>query len=173
MADVTEILAKDELLAAIRRERARFDELLSGIEDARMLVVIREDGWTAKDMLVHVTAWEERLLRWIDRWRATGVPQRPEPGIDWGTTDNKGVDVLNQRDHEASIDKDIATVRAESADAYERVVAAVESLSDDELTVPTPAWDGLALSWIVRANTDEHYQEHREEMERWLRDHPA
>ena len=172
MADTTEILGKRELLAAIKRERAQLDAVFAAIEDARMLAVIREDGWTAKDVLAHITTWEERLLRWIDRWRATGVPERPEPGIGWGTEDNKGVDLLNERDFEAAQSLSVEDARRQSAEAYERVTAEVERLSERELIEPAEAWDGLALSWIVRANTDEHYREHREEMQQWLAAHP-
>ena len=43
----------------------------------------RDDGWTAKDVLAHLTAWEQRLLRWIERWRETGDPGRPEVGVTW------------------------------------------------------------------------------------------
>jgi len=168
MAELPDILDKQALLAAIRSERAQLDGIFDRIEDARMLSVVRADGWTAKDMLAHITAWEERLLRWIGRWRAAGDPRRPEPGVNW----DGGVDALNARDYETARVQSVAEVRARAADARARVVAAVQSLGEADLTVPSSAWDGLTLSWIVRANTDEHYREHREEIEAWLRDHP-
>jgi hypothetical protein len=170
MAEATEVLNKQQLVAAITTERAQLDAMLNSIEDSRMLAVVREDGWTAKDLLAHLTAWEQRLLRWIDRWRATGKPERPEPGLTWA---DGAMDKLNQHDFDAAKELSVADVRGEAADAHAHVIQEVQRLTDEELTVPNAAWDGLALSWIVRSNTDEHYQEHREEIERWLREHPA
>src|ERR1700694_1058129 len=95
--------AKSDLLAAIRTERARLNALFAPMDDARMLGVMRNDGWTAKDVLAHVSAWERRLLLWIERWRTTANPQRPEPGVTFAEGD-----MLNERDYLAATDLPVA-----------------------------------------------------------------
>ena len=130
-----------------------------------MLNAARDDGWTAKDILAHLTAWEQRLLAWIERWRATGDPGRPEVGVSWD-----GFDELNERDYRASKEKAAADVRSEASATYEAVTKAVQALTDDELAVPPEAQDGPSWSWIIGANTHRHYEEHRKEMAAWLQE---
>ncbi len=153
---------KQYLLAKIRRERAQLDALLASLDDEAMLAPAREDAWTAKDILAHLTAWEQRLLRWLERWRETGDPDRPEIGVTWD-----GFDTLNERDYTAAKEKSVADVRKEAGESYEAVVRALGELSEDELATHPEMPDGPSWSWIIGANTYRHYQPHREEMEAW------
>lgn len=161
-------MTKSDLLAAIRRERAALDQLLAPMDEAHMLAAARNDGWTAKDILAHITAWEQRVLAWLDRWRATGRPQRPEPGVTW----DKG-NWLNDRDYEAAKAMPPADVRSEAASSYAAILLTVAALSDEELAARPEGPEGPSWSWIVGANTYEHYLEHREEIEAWLKVRPG
>ena len=98
-----------DLLAAIKRERAPLDGRLGQLSDQNMLTPARDDGWTAKDILAHLTTWEQRLLRWIERWHETGDPGRPEVGVTWA-----GFDTLNERDYAAAKENRLADVRREA-----------------------------------------------------------
>jgi hypothetical protein len=156
-------LSKQDLLAAIQAERAKFDELVASLDDARMLVPARADGWTAKDILAHITTWGRRLLTWFQRWRSTGDPARPEVGIVW-----KGIDALNERDYLAARGTPLVAVRRQAGSSCDAVLAALGAFSDVELAVCPDLEDGPSWSWIIGANTHEHYREHREELEAWL-----
>ncbi|MCH8009830.1 MAG: ClbS/DfsB family four-helix bundle protein [Chloroflexi bacterium] len=151
-----------DLLAAIKRERAQLDGRLGQLSDQNMLTPAREDGWTAKDVLAHLTAWEQRLLRWIERWHETGDPGRPEVGVTWADFDG-----LNERDYAAAKENPLADVRREARESYEAVLLAIKALSDDQMATRPEASDGPSWSWIVSANTYRHYREHRAEMEAW------
>ena len=98
-----------DFLAAIKRERAPLDGRLGQLSDEALLRSARDDGWTAKDILAHLTAWEQRLLRWVGRWQATGDPGRPEVGVTWA-----GFDTLNERDYAAAKENRLADVRREA-----------------------------------------------------------
>ena len=153
---------KQDLLTAIRRERAKLDALLASLNEPAMLTAIRDDGWTAKDILAHLTAWEQRLLRWIERWRETGNPGRPEVGVTWD-----GFDMLNERDFHEAKEKSPADVRREASESYEAVLRTLEVLSDEDLKLRPETPDGPSWSWIIGANTNRHYEEHRKEMAAW------
>ncbi len=155
-------LDKRGLLAEIRRERARLDDLIAQLDDDTMLTPARDDGWTAKDVLAHLTAWEQRLPGWIKRWRETGDPGRPEVGVTW-----EDFDTLNEHDHLAAKDNSVVDVRGEAVESYKVALLTLAALSDHDLAVRPDAADGPSWSWIIGANTHEHYQEHREEMEAW------
>ncbi len=153
---------KVALLANIRRERAQLDDLLAPLDDHAMLAPARDDGWSAKDMLAHLTAWEQRLLRWIERWRETGDPGRPELGVTWDEFDG-----LNERDYVAAKAKSVAEVQGKAGESYEAMVAEVDAMSDEELAAHPETADGPSWSWVIGANTYRHYQPHRAEMEAW------
>ena len=153
---------KPDLLAEIQRERTKLVALLAPLDEAGMLVAVRDDGWTAKDILAHLTAWEQRLLRWLERWRTTGDPGRPEVGVSWDD-----FDALNERDFQTAKETALPDVRRASTEAYEAVIGVLESMIDDDLAVHPETPDGPTWSWIFSANTWEHYKEHREEIEAW------
>lgn len=158
--------SKQDLLSTVRKERAKLDEVFSSMDDPTMLAAARDDGWTAKDLLAHITVWERRLLTWIERWRATGRPERPEPGVAWDAGD-----LLNDRDYARAKGRPLADVRREADASHEAVLRAIEALNDDELAVRSEGSDGPTWAWIIGANTYEHYHEHREEIEAWLQAH--
>ncbi len=157
-----DVLSKQDLLKHIRRERAKLDALLATLDEPSMLVAARDDGWTAKDILAHLTAWEQRLLRWVERWRETGDPGRPEIGVTWD-----GFDELNERDYIAAKDMGLADVRRASMKAYEAVIRTLDALTDEDIAVHPETPDGPSWSWIISANTNRHYEEHRKEIEAW------
>ena len=155
-------MIKDELLARIARDRALLTDAIARLDDEAILAPSRNDGWTAKDILAHLTAWEQRLLRWIERWRATGDPGRPEVAVT-----GERMDQINDEDYLAAREKPIVDVRRESSDSYDAIMRAVDGMGDDELAQCPESADGPSWFWIIGASTYEHYEEHREEMEAW------
>ncbi len=151
---------KPDLLAEIQRERTKLEALLAPLDEAGMLVAVRDDGWTAKDILAHLASWEQRLLRWIERWRTTGDPGRPEVGVSWDD-----FDALNERDFQAAKETALLDVRRASAKSYDGVIRTLGSLTEEDLAVHPETPDGPTWSWIFSTNTYEHYKEHREESE--------
>ena len=156
---------KQDLLTNIRRERTALDDLLAQLHDRAMLAPAREDGWSAKDILAHLAAWEQRLLRWLARWRETGDPGRPEVGVTWDDFDG-----LNERDYVVAKEKSLEEVRREAGVSYQAIASALDAMSDDELATRPETADGPSWSWIVGANTYRHYKEHRAEMEAWWKE---
>lgn len=152
--------SKQDLMAAIRRERAKLDELLVSFDDDAMLQPARDDGWTPKDIVAHLTAWEQRVLRWMERWRETGDPGRPEIGVTW-----EDMDPLNEREYEEARERPLADVRREAEESYAQILSIGEKISHEELHAKPEADDGPSWAWIIGANTAGHYEEHREEME--------
>jgi hypothetical protein len=146
-----------------------------------------DGGWSVKDVLPHVAAWERRIVAAVEHATGRGAgttgrgaaeavagayeaeqprpddaPAWPEPG--W-TLDR--VDELNKRDYQANRGRALDDVLAEARETYARTVRSVEGMADADLFDPQRfAWTREhALYRFVRANTDEHYREHREQIE--------
>ena len=112
------------------------------------------NGWTRKDALAHVGWWSDHSARVITALRAGGVPYERDPNFD--------IDVQNRSILEEFRDRHPGEVRAFEATAFERLVAAVEAASDEDLfTANRFPWLGdetpaTAVAW----DSTKHYPEH-------------
>ena len=150
-------MTKDELLANIRRDRALLDALVAGLGEAQMLEPALDDGWSVKDVLAHIAAWEQLCTSWLDAIARGETPERPEV---------QDVNGTNARFHEQARATPLADVVAESARSYQSIVEAVKRLPAADLA------DEKHFGWptarVVSANTDDHYREHIAQIEAWL-----
>jgi uncharacterized damage-inducible protein DinB len=134
-------------------------ELFDQLQDADGLNRTGKDGWTVKDHLVHVAAWEHSLLGLIEgrnRLEAMGVHEQVDQDTD---AINDAVRKLHQSD------------TAEEALGYFReshlqLTAALGKLSDADLQKPyshyqpgDPSQMRPVVDWVA-GNTYEHYAEH-------------
>lgn len=144
------------LLTTIRMGRDRLDAALAALPDETMADRV-DEAWTRKDVLAHIEAWERRVVTLLDRLRAAETPD-----------DHVETDALNHQFYRESRDRTLADVRAGELGAYQALVAAVEGATDQEL------FDGTHFAWTegdpfeewFRANADEHYDEHLEQLKR-------
>lgn len=133
-------------------------QLVNQVEESRGLSRAGADGWTVKDHLVHVAAWEHSLLALIeghDRERAVGLQEAVE-GID---NENEALRKLHENDTE---DEALGYFR----DSHARLVTALGKLSDADLQKPyshyqptEPDEKRPVVGWVA-GNTYEHYAEH-------------
>jgi hypothetical protein len=144
------------LLATIAEGRERLDAALAGLTDDAMLDRI-DETWTRKDVLAHIEAWERRVTGHLATLRAGDPPN--------GTVET---DELNERFYIASRDRSLEDVRTGERDAYEAMISAIEAASDEELFNGTQfAWtEGDPFANWFRGNSDEHYDEHLEQLTR-------
>jgi len=151
-----------ELLTWIDWNWSALNQTLSELPPDQQATVRDAQGWSAKDHLVHITAWEQSLLALLqgrDRDQALGLneAERSLPDIDAVN------DVVYQRARERTLDE----VLDAAQQSHQDVVAAIATLSDEDLFKPyshyqpnDPPTDGRpVIGWII-GNSSEHYQEH-------------
>jgi hypothetical protein len=112
------------------------------------------NGWTRKDALAHVGWWSDHSARVVTALRAGGVPYERDPDFD--------IDAQNRSILEEFRDRDPGEVRAFEAAAFERLVAAVEAASDEDLfRADRFPWLGEeTLATAVAWDSSKHYPEH-------------
>lgn len=146
---------KQTLLADIRRIHAELLAAAAGLDDAAWLAEpAGMPGWTRKDVLAHCEFWSANSARVAGELRAGREPyDRSEPF---------DVDALNARIMVEGRARSLDDVKAGEADAYRRVVAAVEASSEAELFEAGHfAWlAGDRLADIVEGDTSGHWPEH-------------
>lgn len=147
------------LLATISAGRDRLDAAISDLADETMLDRI-DETWTRKDVIAHLEAWERRVVENLVTLRGGGAPD--------GSVET---DDLNGRFFTLNCDRSLENVLAGEHDAYRSVLAAIDDATDEEL------FDGNHFGWTegdpfadwFRGNTDEHYDEHLDQLTRAAR----
>ena len=149
MPDAFPILAKDDLLARIdegwREFRARVRHV--GREGMSRRTTA---GWTYRDLLAHVAAWEEEAARGLRALREGG--EIPRFGTD------AAVDAFNARAIEERRLVGAEAIVDELEAAHRTLVALVRDLRPE--LVPDPR-----LQRWVAGNTFGHYAEHAAELD--------
>lgn len=148
----------DELLARIDREWERLGSLLQRITPEQMQAPLA-DGWSPKDHLTHVTAWE----RFMTGAAIGGGPAHEAMGLTVEQFEPWDVDRFNELFRQAGARMSLAEVVAALRSAHEQARAAVAGITWVEWHGQMmEAGDGPPeprLAWIT-GNTYEHYLEH-------------
>jgi hypothetical protein len=151
-------ITKAELLTMIRSARAKSETLLAEIP----LALLTEPGvigeWSIKDIIAHIS-WGER--------ENIGVVRAPAMvGSElWQLSE----DGRNAAVFEQNRSRSLEEIVSESSQVFEEFLAAVESLSEEELNDPS-GFPGMPVGWrpwrILYDPT--HYEEHGQSIEAWL-----
>lgn len=156
-------LTKQTVLNRLRDERSHFEEMLAGLSENQMTNVALDDGWTIKDTVAHLTAWEKEMLRWL-KMASEGVsPDMPRPGH-WDTY----VQAFNAREFAANRHRPLNEIMVESRQVYSQLWAALQALPDDPNDPSWAVWFGGQPPWSLVATYYHHYAEHRQVIEKWL-----
>lgn len=112
---------------AIRRLLAEMSE-----EELIRPGTIGGGSWSAKDLLGHLTTWEEIALASLDEWR-----RGERPGIE-DVFRAEDVDRINAENvgRKAAVSAD--RVRSEAARVHRELVAAIDRMADDEWRSKAP-----------------------------------
>jgi hypothetical protein len=150
-------MTKDELLAAIKRDRAAFDAVVARIPPDRLEEHSLHDGWAPKDVLAHIMAWQQRCMAWIRNG-----------GGDEPTFTQEGMAAYNAEVFERHKDRSLDDIQKVFDSTHNEIVGLVESMEAETVAAP-PAWaDPIPLVSILSSNTDEHYRVHAIWLTRWL-----
>jgi hypothetical protein len=152
-----EISIKKELLAEIDAEWAHIEHICAKLSEAEMVAPAADNGWSVKDILCHISAWEKYLL---DRLGYVLTGQKPlYPAMSsWDDVHRFNAQVYAQNK-----DRPLNSVIIEFRSLYRGVMTVLESMDDEQLNIPYRydfPDDELTLLRLIRANTCVHYQEH-------------
>ena len=151
---------KGQLLTRIREARAALDRTVDRLSEAQ-LTARGPDGWSGKDHLAHLAAWEGKIVAVME-----GRPAHEGLGLDEATYRGANIDEINAHLHERARARPLPDVLAAFRRTHERLLVALEALPEAELTRPYQSADaGDVLADGIAGNTYEHYEEHRAAIE--------
>ncbi len=156
---------KNELLEVINQTWADLNEIIDGLSEEQLLEPrAMDNGWSYKDIMAHITAWEMLAMDRINSAQ-TGEPLRYEVIESDDFANDFNADV-----YEKYKEKALAEIVDDFHKIHGEFVTQLEGLDDSVLHEKLPFdWAGnLTYQVLISANTHWHYNEHIEASEKWL-----
>jgi hypothetical protein len=157
--------SSDELMADIERE---WNLLLAVVDrlSPEQMTTPDDGGWTPKDNLAHLGEWMNVLMGYH-------LDQRPAHevlGVTPEITEGWDMEVINPVLFERNLERSTAEVLTELRSVYNELVTKLSSMPFEDLMKPRHADDPEKrplLLWVL-GDTTEHFEEHRETIEKML-----
>jgi uncharacterized protein (TIGR03083 family) len=134
-------------------------ESYAGVPDSRLVEPGVVEGWSVKDILAHVTTWEEEALQHLPVIIAGGTPPRYAA--------QGGIDAFNARATAAGRRRSLAEVLRRRDETHARLVDFVRGQPEGTFGGQTRARRRLRL------DTYGHYPEHTQAIRAWRERLPA
>lgn len=157
------ITSKQELLAAIDHNWAQLTAALARLTPADFTAHHDDHGWTVKDHIVHLAAWERSAI-----YLLRGQPRHVGLGVSAPLYLTGGEEAINAAitaaNHQVSADAALAALGAVHAE----LLAVLAPLDDAALQRPYRAYlpaepgdgDGPPVLGVIYSNSANHYVEH-------------
>ena len=156
---------KATLLDNISAGHEMLAKVLAPLNEAQMTAAGVTGDWSIKDVLVHVAAWQERLLAQLQ-----ATTRGDEPIISALDISGEGMDRLNEQFYQENKARSVNEVLSDFQSTHTHLLAAVQAMTGEDLTDPHRfAWtDGKPLWQFIASETYEHILEHIGAIRRWL-----
>jgi len=158
-------LPKAELLQEIGVERGKLDAILDPLTPRQMTQGgATLAGWSVKDILAHLVAWQQMNLDWYAAGLRGETPEIPRTWRDIREVNDR----IYRKHHRRSLKAVLADYRA----FHRKMLELIEEVPDrDFAAVGRLAWTGptWTLSDCIGWNTASHYRWARKHLRKWLR----
>ena len=151
---------KATFINTLEQSRAEWEALLAQVDEERMLQPGAAGKWSMKDVIVHVT-WGEREIVPIMRTRELVGSEL------WELSD----DERNEIEYQQNRERPLQEIRSEEQQAYADLLAAAQTLSDEDLNNPH-RFQQMPEEWVpwqlFAGNSFKHYQDHMPALRTWV-----
>jgi len=148
-----------DLLTRLDAAWRGFTQSYAGLSEAELLEPGVTEAWSVKDIIAHVTTWEEEALKHVPVILAGGRP--PRYSATYG-----GIDAFNGRMTDQKKDLTLSEVLAQQETVHQCLLALIEGLPADQLGGKS------RVRRRLRLDSYGHYPIHASAIRRW-RKHEA
>lgn len=144
---------KSRLIELLRHAYKDEQELMSSLSAEERAAVSTAEQWSAKEIMAHISFWQDRLIRRLDGW-VRGESAAP--------IEEDEVQQVNSGNSERNRSRGWEEVQAESETVFDRLLVMISQFDEDQLSDPTPiGWYGnRALLAAIVGNSFKHPEEH-------------
>lgn len=145
---------RQQLLGKVDAGWTAFRESCAGLTDAQLVQPGVTGDWSVKDIIGHVTAWEEEALKHLPHILEGKRP--PKYADLYG-----GIDAFNALKTEENRARPLAEVLARLDEVHGQLVAAVRAAPDEQIATET------RFRRRIRLDTYSHYPIHTRAIHEW------
>jgi hypothetical protein len=145
---------RQQLLQRLDKAWAAFQASYAGLTDSQMTEPGVTGDWSVKDILAHVTTWEEEALKSLPLILQGVRP--PRYSVLYG-----GIDAFNAQMATQKQDLSLADIRRQLDETHGRLVAYVQNAPEDQFTRET------RFRRRLRLDTYSHYPIHTQAIHQW------
>ena len=149
-----------QLLERLDTAWAVFKTSYAGLSDSQLMEPNVTGAWSVRDILAHVTTWEEEALKYLPLILEGGKP--PRYSVSYG-----GIDAFNARMTEQKSGLSLSEVLQQLDDTHRRIIDLVKSVPEDQFTRET------RFRRRLRLDTYRHYPPHAAAIRTWRKERPA
>lgn len=161
------VTTKAQLLAAIDPAWSRLNSALGRWSEQEMTTLRDEHGWTVKDHLIHVAAWERSIVFFLQ-----GKPREDGLGVSSAVYVHGNEDGINAVIYQQHKDLPLVEALAQLRAVHHELALLLQPLTDEDLRKPYRHYlpdepgegDGPPAINVVYGNTAHHFLEHL----RWI-----
>jgi DinB family protein len=147
-----------QLLKRLGDAWAAFTSSYADLSGLQMLEPGVTGKWSVRDILAHVTTWEEEALKHLPLILEGGTPSRYS--ITYG-----GIDAFNALQTERKKSLSLFEVRLQQSEIHNRLIDFIETVPEGQLINETP------FRHRLRLDTYGHYPKHSEPIRKWREQH--
>jgi hypothetical protein len=158
---MNQVTSKADLLAAIDSSWVALNAGLDRLTEAEMTGVYDPAGWTIKDHLSHLAAWEQSAV-----YMLAGRPRHEALGIEESLYFSEDFDAMNEAIFQANRGRPLPEARANLRVVHESLLVALARLDETALRqpyshyLPDEADDDRPAMDVVYVNSAYHFAEH-------------
>jgi len=153
---------KPKLLSEIDRTWAALDSYLARLSEAQMTESHDGQGWSVKDHITHLGAWEQSVVFFFQ-----GKPRHEALGIDETLFASESFDGQNEAIRRQRMDLPPSEALAQLRRTHAELMTLVTPLTEADLARPlriyppgTPASDQRTVLSLIEGDTVDHFSEH-------------
>ena len=145
---------KQQLLRQLDQAWASIKESYAGLSNAQLMEPGVMGNWSVRDILAHVTTWEEEALKYLPLILQGGRPPRY-------STKYGGIDAFNAHMTEQKRGLSLSDVLRQLDETHGRLIGYVESAPEEQFAGET------RFRRRLRADTYSHYPKHAKAILKW------
>lgn len=138
------------LIEKIESSYARLIRLYRSVPVTALIEPALLNGWSVKDMLAHIAAWEWRCASLLNESHQSDLPLKAKPDVH----------ALNRESYQERQEWSWEEVETDFRQAHQTLLEAIRSLPSDRL-------NDKIVQQSIAEETWEHYEEHLPELEQW------
>jgi hypothetical protein len=143
-----------QLLKRLDKAWVAFNESYAGLSEVQLMEAGVTGAWSVRDILAHVSTWEEAALKHLPLILKGGTP--PRYSVRYG-----GIDAFNARMTEQKRSLSLSEVRAQLAVTHGRLVDLIQNAPEHQLIGES------RFRRRLRLDTYGHYLLHAQAIRQW------